>query len=356
MALNRHIPPSKAQQLTRQGQLAFRRQLAAEDAAISQRLSKAYGGVLRDLRDRLAIFRDVAGDKNMTTRQLLNEAATLRLKDDAKDAFKGMSREIDKAARSAETSGISAGRGIGASSIKATISSGFNQPTVEQIRATVGYVDSTAFRQKIAQYGEYHAEHISDIILSDASMGKGPLTTARHVIQYVQDMPRADAVRMARTVQLWSARRGALEVYRANADIVKGWIWSASLDATVCMACVSMHGSFHELDEICNDHFSGRCAMVPVTTAWADLGFDSGQEVTAGIQTGQEWFNDMPESDQRQRMGPSMFDAYKDGIVSFNQLTTTTTDDLYGPMRHRASLESIVGKDTADAYKRRKAA
>jgi hypothetical protein len=157
---------------------------------------------------------------------------------------------------------------------------------------------------------------------------------------------------MARTVQLWSARRGALEVYKANADIVKGWIWSASLDATVCMACVAMNGTFHELDEILNDHHNGRCAMVPVTNTWADLGFASGQEVTAGIQSGQDWFDNLPASEQSKRMGPAMFAAYQDGAFEFSQLSATYSDDVYGQMRREASLNELIGNDAASAYKR----
>src|SRR3546814_11471968 len=52
-------------------------------------------------------------------------------------------------------------------------------------------------------------------------------------------------------------------------------IWVAQLDRRTCPSCWSQHGSKHALDEPGPlDHQQGRCARLPVTRSWRDLGFD----------------------------------------------------------------------------------
>ena len=44
-------------------------------------------------------------------------------------------------------------------------------------------------------------------------------------------------------------------------------------DDRVCCSCLALHGTEFPLDETLDDHPNGRCAMIPVTPSWSDLGF-----------------------------------------------------------------------------------
>jgi hypothetical protein len=77
--------------------------------------------------------------------------------------------------------------------------------------------------------------------------------------------------------------------------------------------------------------------MIPVTSF---LGIGN-------IQTGEEWFSNLPESRQADLMGKSMFSAFKDNLFTFDQLSVIYHDDLYGTMRHEASLTDLIGSSAA---------
>ncbi len=328
-------PRTIAPRENRAGQRQFRRELVQRDRTTTQRLMRAYGTVERRISKPLDALEAAAADMT-STRELHASPAMLRLQDEVRVALNDFSKVIETEARKGQTTGVSLGRQAGIAQLD-TVGVAFNRPSVETVQALVNYVDSAAFQGTLADYGLYHAQHISDIILTDSTMGKGVQATVRHIRRYV-DMPRYDAERMVRTVTLWSARKASHQVYRENSDIVSGWRWSATLDRRVCMSCVVMHGRVFPNNQTLNDHHQGRCAAVPIT------------RFTGSVQPGVEWFNDLPESEQQTMMGRSAYRAWKDGAINLDQLSTEHVDPTYGPMKHETSLTSIIGADAAGAY------
>lgn len=346
--------PSQAQKLIQQGQRAFRRQLADEANASARRLATAYSKVLDQINQQLRDLRAIAGEKGMTTQQLGNEASLVRLREQLKASLDEMRPVLERESRVMQADGIEVGLNTGANALE-TLGVSFGVPTVQQIQALINYVDSAAFQANIANYGDAHVQAIGDILITGMTNGKGPVTIARQISNYVIDFPLADAVRMTRTVQIWSARQGAHETFRQNADVVDGWIWSCSLDTHTCVSCWAMQGTYHSNDETLNDHHLGRCGPIPVTKSWADLGFGGGSEVTAGILTGEDLFGQLPESQQKQIMGVARWSAWQDGLFNFSDLSTTYNDPVYGTMRKAASLNQLIGDQAAALYKRKAA-
>lgn len=330
-------PRPVAQRENRAGQRQFRRELVQRDAVTTQRLIRAYQTVQRRISKPLDALTAAAADMT-SPRELHASPAMLRLQDEVRAALNDFSKVIKAEAGKGQQAGISIGREAGIAQLD-TVAAAFNRPSVETVQMLVNYVDSPAFQQTLDDYGMYHAQHISDIVLTDSTMGKGVQSIVRHIRRYT-DMPRYDAERMVRTVTLYSARRASHQVYRENADIVSGWRWSASLDRRVCMSCVVQHGKVFPLNQTLNDHHNGRCAAVPIT------------RFTGGVKPGVEWFNDLPESEQQQMMGRSAFKAWKDGAINLDQLSTTHIDNVYGEMRGEASLTSIIGAEAAGEYGR----
>ncbi|MDR0482577.1 MAG: phage head morphogenesis protein [Cellulomonadaceae bacterium] len=69
-------------------------------------------------------------------------------------------------------------------------------------------------------------------------------------------------------------RDAATQTRLANEDVLQGWMWSCSLTERSCCTCIALHGTIHPIDEDMLEHQSGRCAPVPLTKTWRELGFD----------------------------------------------------------------------------------
>ena len=81
-----------------------------------------------------------------------------------------------------------------------------------------------------------------------------------------------------------------------------------------CRACLAMHGTEHDLDEPGPlDHPGGRCARVPRTKTWAELGITGVKDRKPAIQDAATFFNNLPETDQRAILGNRGYEAWKAG-------------------------------------------
>lgn len=326
----------------RQGQDDFRRQLATESRDSAVRLLNAYQGVLNTVNPTLANIMRLAETSGLTGRDLVSSGEMIRLRDEVRTGMNSFARILEQQARNMERSGIAGGRDFGLNALQVSdIGISWNRPTVESLQALIGYVDSTPFQNNLRSFGDYYARSVSDMVLVDASRGVNPRTTARHLNKYFKDgMPYYDAERMTRTVQIYGARRGTSEIYKANRENCLGWWWSSARDARTCMSCLANHGKTFPVDEYLRDHHRGRCAMVPITPTWASLGFSDGEDMP-GPTSGEEWFRSLPESQQKKMMGQSKFEAWRDGEFEFGDMTTPYQDKVYGTMYHAPSLKEL---------------
>jgi len=322
------------------GQDQFLRRLAATDRQSAERLRIAYERNVSATRRLLTDLRREAAKTGMGTADLARLPLLQTLRDTFRDGLNRMTITLDREARRATANGAGAGREYAGASLRAVgvTANGFAQPSVETLRAMIPYVDSKAFQDYLARFGKNNADYLGNLILVNASRGISPLQTASQISRYVDNYPLHQARATVRTLQLWSARAGTMAIYRANSDIVTGWIWSADLGPNTCMSCVAMHGTFHGLDEILNDHWNGRCAPVPVTSTRADLGFSSGQEVMTGI----DWFMGLSDEQQRDMMGPGMHDAWSAKLFGLTDIPKVTYDPIYGAMRGASPLKELV--------------
>jgi hypothetical protein len=342
---------SNSEAAARGGQAQFRARMSEDYLAIERRIMSAYQSVLRSLDGTLAEIRKAANDDNTVSgRDMLKTSAVQHLRDETRTAMEQFATVIEQQSERAAASGIAASASLASKLLQASGVESANHPSIEALRQVVSYVDSPAFQANIAKFGMYHADQVADIIAAGAAAGKNPGTIARQLTNYINDFPAADANRIVRTVQIWSARQGTLETFRANADVVTGWMWSASLDPRCCMSCVAMQGTFHDLEETLDDHYSGRCAPIPITKTWGDLGYSSGDEV-AGVQSGADWLAGRTDDQQQAQMGNAAWQAWQDGAFDLSDYPTAYDDDVYGQMRRAASLVELVGQDAARQYK-----
>ncbi len=216
----------------------------------------------------------------------------------------------------------------------------WNRPAPETLQTLINYVDGDAFRYNINGFSDNAAQSAADTILASVAQGKNPDTIAR-ILDTWFAIPYSWGDNMVRTVQNYSYRGSNHASFAANADLLNGWVWIASLDSTVCMSCVSQHGSVHDVTETLNDHHQGRCAPAPWVkgTNWPNL-----------IITGPNWFESQPEATQQTMMGGAMYNAWKDGAVDWSDMSQPYHDDVYGEMLREASVSGALGDEEAQQY------
>lgn len=310
--------------------------LERQDAAVIKRLVAAYTDLYGRLRDKIDLLAaDLAGMDSPTRGQVAELARYRAL-------IAQVQTELRRYAAFAGTEmGTAAGAAIGqagrdARALVAAANPGiagrFDVLPNDAIRSLLGFLDPDGpLFDRLEKLAPFTASKVADTILEKVALGLNPRQWAGAIADQLGGS-LTDALRMARTVQLYSYRESSRANYAANADVVRGWYWMAELDPDTCLSCVAQHGSLHDVDEVLNDHHNGRCAMLP-----AVVGADSPL-----TQSGQEWFDGLPVGQQADMMGAERHDAYRAGQFEFSALSGTRVDPVYGEMRVEESLQSLV--------------
>lgn len=153
-------------------------------------------------------------------------------------------------------------------------------------------------------------------LMRSVAAGDNPRVAARRMIARTQDAfngGRSRALTIARTEILDAYRRAGAQARTANPDVVEGWQWSCDFSARTCPACLSMHGERFPADVAGPEgHQNCRCAAVPVTKTWREMGFDL-DEPPSALPDANEWFESQGEATQRRVLGPSRYEAWKAG-------------------------------------------
>lgn len=218
---------------------------------------------------------------------------------------------------------------------------------LEQI---VGHLqDGSPLRDLLDALRPAASEVIRKELVSGLALGQNPRVVARRCRDALNGN-RVRAETIARTEMLRAYRESTRQSYLANSDVVKGWVWHAARDGRTCAMCWAMHGTKHTLDERLDDHPRGRCAMVPETKTWAELGFEGIPETRPEIETGESLFAKLPEEQQRQILGNAAFEAYKAGTVKLADFVGQKSDPRWGTMRYVRSLREILGGSEAKKW------
>lgn len=161
--------------------------------------------------------------------------------------------------------------------------------------------------------------------------GKNPREVARRMLQRTEGVFNGGLTRaltIARTETLDAHRAAAQVAQDENADILEGWIWTASLGARTCPACWGMHGTLFPLTQPGPEgHQNCRCARVPKTKSWADLGFEGMDEPADLMPDAGTVFDGLPTATQRDILGPGRYDAWKAGDYPRSSWATKRTND-----------------------------
>jgi hypothetical protein len=319
----------------------FRAALLRNDAQALNRLIDAYLRAYSRIGGSLDALLLQIGEEAITGGQLIRlERYKALMKQVGEELLGLQALTINEAERAAQL-GITLGqdharRLIAGAYGRPEIAGAFNVLPKGAVESVLGFLQPEAqLYKRLRLIAPNAASLVADAIGSGVAMGFNPRKTAG-LVQDAFGGGLTDALRQVRTVQLYSYREANRATFLANSDVVTSWIWHAHLgDARTCMSCIAMHGTEHPLSEALDDHWNGRCAMVPKVP-----GFDS--PVT---ETGIEWYEKQDEARQKQHMGPEKWAAWKEGAFGLSDIPVVKPDRVYGHMRVERSLKDLLAEN-----------
>lgn len=210
----------------------------------------------------------------------------------------------------------------------ADLRGGLVRADANQIRSIVVRTQEQVTKSLFPLAGDSY-DIIRSTLIRGVTLGENPREAARKMVRglevgHSQGLTRA--LNIARTEMLDAHRGGALDVRKANADVLQGWEWVSALDKRTCPSCFAQHGTRHPADEPGpNDHPQGRCTAMPVTKSWKELGFDL-EEPPSLLPNAQSVFASMPRADQLAVMGPGRLALLDAGDIGLSDMSTLRTN------------------------------
>lgn len=225
--------------------------------------------------------------------------------------------------------------------VSSQVSAGFMRFNPEPLVQMVGFAtNGQPLGLLLAEISPLAVASVRDALAYGVAAGRNPNVTAREVAR-LAEVPLTRARTIARTETLRAWRESSDRVY-ASSGVVTGWTWWSALDARTCASCWAQHGSEHPLGEVMATHPNCRCAKVPRTLSWAQIGFPSVPDRRPTITPGPEVFAARPRSVQREVLGARKFDAYRTGRVTLDDLVARTQSARWGTGTREASLREAL--------------
>lgn len=164
-------------------------------------------------------------------------------------------------------------------------------------------------------------------LIRSIDVGANPNEAARRMVARVNGAFEGGLVRatvIARTEMLDAHRTASRYADDANADVLDGWTWIATVTGQAalktCPSCWGMHGTEHPLSQPGpEDHQQGRCSRAPRVKPWSALGIDI-PEPDDATPDAEALFDALPEADQVAIMGAERLALLNSGQITWDQL------------------------------------
>ena len=316
----------------------FRKRILANERQSAMRLVRAYGGVYQQILPQIeALTLELEATPNVS---LWKKVKLRRLKD--------LKRQIELEVSRFSTfmegdlrEGIFRSIDLGGQYSRAMVGAfvpgvriRWNKLSSEAIEMLLGFMsEGSSLRQSLDALGPGVADLVAETLTKSLALGMNPRRIAAELRGAV-GQGLTWALRTSRTTQLYAYREATRANYVANGDVVQGWRWLAAKDRRTCLACLAMDGREFPLSQPLEDHWNGRCTMVPVLIGMERVQFE----------TGREWFEKQPEAVQQAMMGKAKWEAWQNKQFEFEQLSVRKPDRAWGHMRFEATLKELLGE------------
>lgn len=325
----------------------FKAELLRNEAESTRRLTNAYGMAYQRIGAQIQALREILTDEPMTRRRAgqLAQLRALRQQIETELGRFGIvaENEFDQSTQRSITLGLQHSAGLinayfASPQARQALTASLTQLAPEQVETLLGFLaDDSPLRQGLtANLGAAVGDRVTDRMIDGMVRGFNPVKTAQ-IVRAEMGVGLGWAINATRTANLWAYREATRANYAANPRVVSGWTWLATLDGRVCGLCLSQHGSRHSLTETLNGHHQCRCTMIPELPLAKSLGLD-----LPDIEPGEEWFKRQGEATQRGILGPGMWQAWREGAVTFDQFRGHTYEHpAYGTMQRMPTMQQL---------------
>jgi len=334
----------------------YRAQLKAHEAQAEQALEQAYANTLQVIQPMLDHLYQQISDKQQAGEEIpLSWLYEQRRLEALTQFIEGQINQFGMLAQmqtgQLQSQGIYLGQQAAQALLQSTVPPGiawsFGVPSPSALQEMVGATQAgSPLADLFSGFGAEAAQGVKDALITGLSLGYNPRDIAPQV-QQALGISRNRALTISRTEMLRAYRGANLETFKANDDVVDGWIWNCALDRTSCSACVAMHGTEHSLDETLDEHPNGRCSMIPKTKSWADilgpLGIDTSDipDTSIDVQSGSEWFDGQSAETQRAILGPK-YEAWSNGDFTLDDVVGHSSDPIWGSSIYEKPIKELV--------------
>lgn len=335
----------------------FRAALLARERRTASAMVRYYGRIWQDLqapigelRAEIEAMRE-AGEE--VSRGMVERLDRMRdVQAQAADEAARFAQFADQAITAAQREAIAAGERdghdllLGSFPTDADIQISFRRMPREAVEALAGVLqDGSPLMDLLTEAVGGASREFGEQMVMGLAEGWGPRRLARELrAQFGMGLTRT--LRIARTEQLRAYRTATLSSYQES-GVLQGWERMATQDTRTCMACVMLDGRRYGLDEPMDDHPQGRCAMLPITLPYSELG-GAAPEPDFQRELASDWFRRQDEATQRQMLTDSIasdaYDAWQDGLFRLADIPKVRRSDVWGDSWTPKSLADLVGE------------
>lgn len=213
----------------------------------------------------------------------------------------------------------------------------------DAVETIAGFLqDGSPLQDVIAKYAADSVQGFAETMVTGMAAGWNPRRLARE-LRDAFGVGLGEALRISRTEQLRAYRAATLNAYRNSDGIVTAWERMAAIDIRTCLACIMLDGTVYELEDEMEDHPNGRCAILPITKSYAELGINA-PEPNFQREQGEDWFRRQPDAVQQDMMGTGKWNAWQDGHFELKDLPHQITSSVWGNSWVPAPLYKLLGE------------
>ena len=207
----------------------------------------------------------------------------------------------------------------------------WNRINVNAVEAMIGFAgDGSPLSALLKKDYPEAVDGMLQALITGIARGEGAAKTAVEMANGM-GMGLERALLIARTETARAYRTGSTMQYRES-GVVSGF-YRLVKKATACMACLMLDGQRFTIESELEDHPRGKCTVVPQVRG-------VGKPVW---ETGPEYFQNLSQEEQAERMGAEKFGLWQDGQFELADLAKMTHNATWGDSPRVASMAELVG-------------
>lgn len=216
------------------------------------------------------------------------------------------------------------------------IAASWNRAPVEALQLLVGKVadGSTIAEYMISKIGETWSAVRRELVFGLAA-GKNPRVVARACKKALK-APLVNTLTTAREALVGTYNEASIEQYRANPELVSGFIRLSALGPRTCALCWALHGKFYPLGEDFLRHLNCRCTTIPVV-----------EGVPYDVELGPKLFAQLGADEQKKILYPGEYALYKARKIGLGDLVAVKESKKWGPTLRRKTLGELEDEAAA---------